>query len=159
MDGLALNTIYNKETGKTEFCKSRQILVLCGQAKSAAASDSGPGQGVQRPRFPELWWQRQQQQQWTLQRAGWPVVTPVVDTSLAFPPKLMRTRSPTHPALFLAPPCLFLLTLYLLVCFRATAILIRKSWKDILAQKWCTSESNTLCWQQNMVSNSGFGSI
>ena len=56
MDGLALNTIYNKETGKNEFCKSRQILVLWGQAKSAAASDSRPEQGVQRPRFPELWW-------------------------------------------------------------------------------------------------------
>ena len=51
---IGLNTIYNKETGKTEFCKSRQILVLWCQAKSAAASDSRPGQGVQR--FPELWW-------------------------------------------------------------------------------------------------------
>ena len=119
----------------------------CGvsQERSCIRPATRPGSPTS-PDFPNFG--HQQQQQWTLQRAGWPVVTPVVDTSLAFPPKLMRTRSPTHPALFLAPPCLFLLTLYLLVCFRATEILIestliRTSLNDILAQKWCMSESTS----------------
>ena len=162
MDRLALNLNNSQQrNGKTLNFENHGRFLYCGVRPRAQLHyirlATRPGSPTS-PDFPNFCdqQQHQHQQQWTLQRAGWPVVTPVVDTSLAFPPKLMRTRSPTHPALFWAPPCLFLLTLYLLVCFRATANFDRKHInQDVM--KWYTCPEVMHLWIKHLIWATKYG--
>ena len=168
MDRLALNLNNSQQrNGKTLNFENHGRLLYCGVRPRAQlhyirlATRAGRESNV--PRFPELWWPVQQQLQWTLQRAGWPVVTPVVDTSLAFPPKLMRTRSPTHPPCIVLSPTLpippyfiFAGMFYLLVCFRATTNFDRKHInQDVM--KWYTCPEVMHLWIKHLIWATKYG--
>ena len=149
MDGLALNNLQQRN-GKTLNFVNHTRFLYCGVRPRAQlhyirlATRAGRESNV--PRFPELWWPAPA----TVDTAESRLTSG--DTSSGhkpgFPAKTYAHQVTHPPTLHCFEPHLAYSSL-LYICWYVSeplqilieSTLIRTSWNDILAQKWCTSES------------------